>query len=246
MTDPLVRALFVSSHLVRGGDSRDDDGLSWFHTGAPHEELGGVLVASRDRIDDGLAAMAGRPALWHSWPGDDRYDVEGELRRRGFRFVEEEPVMVLDLDDAAGPSDPPAGVELREVDDEAGLAEWVRVWNGAEPVPGIVPALAAAGLGDGRSVHHLLAVVDGDPVGCAAAVVVEGAVAVEHVVTALRHRGRGVGTALTAGALERGRAVGACRAVLTASPDGLGLYRRLGFRERGRVRRFVAPGDHPG
>jgi hypothetical protein len=132
VTDPFVRALVVSTHLVRGSDSRDDDGLSWFHTGAPHEELGGVLLASPDRIDEGLAAMAGRPALWHSWPGDERYDVEWQLRRRGFRFVEEEPVMVLDLDDAAAvPSELSASVELREVDDEAGLAEWVRVWTGA-------------------------------------------------------------------------------------------------------------------
>lgn len=240
MPEPSAQALFVATHLVRGGDAADDGDLAWFHTGAPHEELGGVLVASRDRVDDGLAALAGRPALWHSWPGDDRYDVEDELRRRGFRFVEEEPLMVLDLGGAPALPAPPPGVGLREAEDEPALTEWVRVWSGAQPDPAVVSALGRAGLGDGRRVHHLLAEREGETIGCAAAVVAGDAVAVEHVVTVASHRGRGVGTALTAASVAIGRAAGARQAVLTASPDGAGLYRRLGFEARDRVRRFAA------
>ncbi|NUU07824.1 GNAT family N-acetyltransferase [Leifsonia sp. C5G2] len=186
--------------------------------------------------------MAGRPALWHSWPGDDRHDVEGQLVRRGFRFVEEEPLMVLEIASTpAGPAAPP-GITLHEVDDDTGLRTWVRVWSGAAPDPAVVSALATAGLGDGRRVHHLVAVLDGRAVGCSAAVLAGDAVAVEHVVTEPSHRGRGIGSALTAAAVEAGRAAGARRAVLTASPDGAGLYRRLGFEEQGTVRRFAAPG----
>ncbi|MFP3393605.1 GNAT family N-acetyltransferase, partial [Brevibacillus sp. SIMBA_076] len=102
-----------------------------------------------------------------------------------------------------------------------------------------VEALAAVGLGDGRAVTHLLAEVDGVAVGCAAAVVAGDAVAVEHIVTAASHRRQGIGTRLTVAALETGRRLGAATAVLTASPDGAAIYRRLGFVERDTVRRFT-------
>jgi len=243
VTAPSVRSLFVATHLVRGGQAADDGGLAWFHTGAPHEELGGVLLARPDRIDEAVDALAGRPALWHSWPGSADADIEDDLLGRGFRFVEEEPVMVLDLHALGRTPAAPSGLELREVDDHAGLASWVRVWSGTEPDPAIVTALATAGLGTGRSVHHLIATLDGAPVGCSAAVAAGGAVAVEHVVTDARHRGRGIGTALTSAALRTGLAAGARHAVLSASPDGAGLYRRLGFVQRDTVRRFAAAAE---
>jgi ribosomal protein S18 acetylase RimI-like enzyme len=241
VTVPSARDLFAATHLVRG-EGRLEDGLAWFHSGAPHEELGGVLFAEASRIDDGRTAMAGRPALWHSWPGHDRFDIETDLLRRGFRFVEEEPVMVRDLVERPGPVAAPGGLRVREAADLDDLAAWVRAWTGTAPDALVVAALAATGLGAGRRVHHLLGELDGAVVGCSAAVIVEGAVAVEHVVTAAPHRGRGIGTVLTAEAVDVGRARGARHAVLTASPDGAGLYRRLGFVEEDRVRRFAEPG----
>ena len=63
-------------------------------------------------------------------------------------------------------------------------------------------------------------------------------------VLGLKHRGRGIGTALTSAVLAAGRDAGASIAVLTASPDGAGIYRRLGFAEQRVVRRF-ATGEAP-
>ena len=42
-------------------------------------------------------------------------------------------------------------------------------------------------------------------------------------------RGRGLGTAMTAPALRHARERGACRACLTATAAGQGIYERLGF-----------------
>lgn len=237
-----ARELFTASHLVRGATAGQDRGLAWFRTDAPHEELNAVLTVTGGRIDDAARAMGEAKALWHSWPGEQSFDVEAELRGRGFRFVEEEPVMVLSLDDGRPfPQTPPVpGLRIQPVDDIDSLTEWVRVWAG-RAYPAVVDAFAAKSLGRFGVVHHLLAWYGGEPIGCAAAVVTNSVVGVEHVVTSQAHRGRGVGTALTTAAVEEGRTRGATAAVLTASRDGLRIYRRLGFEERAVVRRFAPP-----
>jgi ribosomal protein S18 acetylase RimI-like enzyme len=56
-------------------------------------------------------------------------------------------------------------------------------------------------------------------------------------------RRKGIGTALTVAAL-RVIAARVGTAVLTSSPDGLRIYRRLGFQQVGTVRRYLwSPGD---
>jgi ribosomal protein S18 acetylase RimI-like enzyme len=232
---------YLHTHLVRGGAAGDEPGLTWFRTGAPHEELNGVLRCSPDRLDAGMRAVAGIPALWHSWPGDPEFDIADQLLARGFAFVEEEPLLTVALDAVVWPDEPSAATRIRPVSDRAALEAWVRVWTGLRPEPGVVDALASAGLGEDASVVHLLAWDGDEPVGCAASVLAGDTVAVEHVVTVTAHRRRGIGSLLTAAALRAGRQHGARAAVLTASPDGAALYRRLGFRESAEASAGVGP-----
>ena len=61
------------------------------------------------------------------------------------------------------------------------------------------------------------------------------------MVTVRPARRRGIGTWLTGQVLARIRERGAGTAVLTASPYGARIYRRLGFRAVGSVRRYRWP-----
>lgn len=54
-------------------------------------------------------------------------------------------------------------------------------------------------------------------------------------------RGRGIGQAMTAHALERARRSGATHACLDASAGGRSIYRRLGFDTAGKLTRWIAP-----
>jgi ribosomal protein S18 acetylase RimI-like enzyme len=73
--------------------------------------------------------------------------------------------------------------------------------------------------------------VDGEIVGTALGITVDGVTGVFNVATAAQHRGRGHGAALTARVVEDGFAGGAELAFLQSSEMGHGVYRRLGFRD---------------
>jgi predicted acetyltransferase len=68
-----------------------------------------------------------------------------------------------------------------------------------------------------------------DPVATAELAIGGAVVGLYGVSTRAAHRRCGYGTALTAYSLREGRAAGFRTAILQAVPDGVGVYRRLGF-----------------
>ena len=87
----------------------------------------------------------------------------------------------------------------------------------------------------GRTVHHLLAVRNGAPVGAARWRPVRGAVKLERFAVVPEGRGTGLGRALVARALAGARAAGHTRFVLHAQTYVAGLYASFGFRPEGDV-----------
>ena len=76
---------------------------------------------------------------------------------------------------------------------------------------------------------------DGQCVATGGSRVVDGAALVAGVATLPAYRRRGIGTAITAVALQAAAEAGAREAFLDSSPAGVGIYRRLGFAEIGPV-----------
>ncbi|MBE2320560.1 GNAT family N-acetyltransferase [Solirubrobacter sp. CPCC 204708] len=72
--------------------------------------------------------------------------------------------------------------------------------------------------------------VDGEWACVALTVRLADDVSVQYVATEAAFRRRGLAAQVLAGALARARADGARTATLQASPDGRGVYERLGFR----------------
>lgn len=93
----------------------------------------------------------------------------------------------------------------------------------------------------GVSMH--LGLRDGQPVARSMGVVHAGLVGVHNVYVPPSSRGRGYGAALTAAAIESGRAMGATAACLQATELGFPVYQEMGFR---RVDDYVVVGrDEP-
>ena len=80
-----------------------------------------------------------------------------------------------------------------------------------------------------------LGLLDGEPVATAEATVHDGAAGLYNIATRAEFRGRGIGSMLTWRPLSDARNAGCDLAVLQASPDGVPIYRRLGFEPFGQV-----------
>jgi ribosomal protein S18 acetylase RimI-like enzyme len=105
-------------------------------------------------------------------------------------------------------------------------------WDGA----GIASVRVRLASARPRRVWHVAAWRGNEPVGHATLNVTTGRLGVAGIYdmgVAAHERRRGVGRALTAAALDLGRAAGCSFATLNATPEGEHLYRRLGFRSVG-------------
>ncbi|WP_169815622.1 GNAT family N-acetyltransferase [Nocardia inohanensis] len=222
---------------MRAYETGDGDASCWFRTGAPSDELNGVLRLRGDlpgEIERLRGLLDGVPASWHVWRESDPPELPELLARYGLARFESEPLMVFSGGAALGP---PEFARIEEVTDETGLVQWASLWSGT---PG-AEALAA-GLRQGlqlASVRYLVWRERGAILGCAAVVTSAAGASIEHIVTRADQRGRGIGTALTRRALDLALESGTDRVVLTASPDGEQIYRRLGFVTVGHVDRYA-------
>jgi ribosomal protein S18 acetylase RimI-like enzyme len=213
-------------------------------TGVPYEGFNAAIgrgLRARKRIDGVMELFrdASLRMLWHVWPADR--ELESALIERGLVFYEEEPAMVAEL--AVEPTrPPPIDVHIRRARDLDDLHTWVRVLSGSSNetfVHRVAELRGAVDRRTGARFEHLLGLVDGDVVATAAVFHGTRAAEIQHVATERSHRRRGLGTAITLAALELVRRQGRRYAVLTASPDGFGIYERLGFETVATVRRFL-------
>ncbi len=228
----------------------DDDELRSLTTGVPDAEWNGIYRArprpatpARDLVARATALFAdlGLPFTWHLGPDTDP-GIEAALQAAGLTFEEEEPGMLVALDHRhSGPPRVPANIELVPVSTAEQLDLWAAVLTGCGPAHHpLAEARRRAALDTGGAARapHVLAIADGHPVGCAAVFLTGHGAVVDHVVTVPEARHRGIGTLLTAWALGTAHLEGQRTAVLTASPQGRGIYARMGFRVVSVVRRY--------
>jgi ribosomal protein S18 acetylase RimI-like enzyme len=220
-------------------DPKVQVGDGWYLTGSRYAGLNGAFpTGAAIDVQAVLAPFKTRrvPMLWHLGsraPGR----LAARLRAAGCVFSHEEPLMVADLGRPALPAPRIPGLEIVHADSEARLAQFARVWCGHDD-PARLAELVRLRRSAGEAFSHLVGLLDGVPVACAAAFHGGEAGEVQQVVTAPHARRRGIGTRLTSRILALLRERGAATAVLTASPYGVRVYQRLGFRAVGAVRRY--------
>jgi GNAT superfamily N-acetyltransferase len=221
----------------------DSETLRLGITGAPYAGLNGVFRArglGSAAVEDTLRLFRERGVsmLWHLGPQSDP-ELEALLLSAGLEFEEEEPGMIARLDTPVETLARPAGFRIEPVRELETLRRWVDVLSGGRLPESGVALRAALGLDASAACQHLIGYVDDEAVATAAVYHGTRASEIQHVVTVDRYRRRGIGAAITAAALELARERGQSHAVLTASPDGEAIYRRLGFVTVCSVRRFL-------
>lgn len=220
------------------GQLHQEPGLLWMEsdlisavlfTHLQHDTLPAAIERVRNHF-----AQRKHGFQWFLGPSSSPKSYGDVLLSHGLRLDEEEPGMAADLQTLNEDILLSSNITILPVTDYALLEQWIRVW--LFPVPEKIVRKYIAGyihvpLVSASSLQFYLGLLDGKPV-ATVCVFYDGNVAAIHdVVTLPEVRGQGIGGAMTLMAAQAAREQGYRVAVLTASPFGINIYRRLGFRE---------------
>jgi GNAT superfamily N-acetyltransferase len=166
-------------------------------------------------------------------------DSAARLRGMGYSEFDATPAMWLD-----GPPnhwDTEAGeLKITRVQTPRDLAHYRSILRRIFMIPGeeIDLVLGPRAL-DVTGARHYLGWMDGEPVATTSLVLSGPVPGIWNVGTLLYYRRRGIGAELMYHALAEAASLGHTSSMLLASPEGLPLYRRLGYETISTVRMFV-------
>lgn len=225
---------------VPGARLYEDAGVAWVDTGLYDSTFNYVYdnALSADEHDRGVRRVTehfrerGLPFRWTVGLLGEPPSIAEVLATHGLRLDEQEPGMMLGQ--GAPSAAPVPGLEIRAVTDDDLLRQWMWTWGcGAtddviERWYGVYQALP---YGPDGPLRMFVGFLGGEPVATVYLHLAFGCGTVHYVVTRPEFRRRGIGAVMTQVAMREAEAAGCHPVVLTASPHGVGVYRRLGFRE---------------
>jgi len=244
----------IYAHMP-GVEVIDEPGLLGMMAGWPDPLVNSVYCAAflpeqvEARIDGVLDRFRCRGRLPMSWivsPDTRPRDLGRYLEARGFARVSRGLGMAADLEAVLEPRSPPAGLVIERVIDLEGLKQWlhpVKIGFDLQDVtaPAYFDLFARQGFGPEVPWMLFVGLADGQPVSASRLFCAEGVAGIYHVATLPEAQGRGFGTAMVLAAVRAGRELGYRAGILTASGEGYGLYRRLGFEDCCQAEIYLGP-----
>jgi GNAT superfamily N-acetyltransferase len=234
------------------GDGRIEDdgdvvrsvstGDGW--NGVEWSDLDGSDADARIRDQVARFARIGRPWEWKHYSYDRPADLPERLVAAGLTRQDDETLLVAEIAELALDARPPAGVELRPVEDDSDVAALVRVHD--EVFGGDhsgVGAFLLGGLRDGTAAA-VVAWAGGTPISSARTEFHAGTdfASLWGGGTLPAWRGKGVFRALVAYRAAVAQARGFRYLQVDATPDSRPILRRLGFVELATTTPFTHPG----
>jgi GNAT superfamily N-acetyltransferase len=221
----------------------DEPGFLWFETGIALDAYNGVLRTrlSREEVPAAarrvLAHFQERclPFHWHTGPSSQPADLGDLLEAEGINHDEDEPGMGIHVRTVREDHPVTPNLDIEEVLTESQLRLWAETtFCGAPPeaIRCLFTVYSGLPLGGKENPSRLyLGTQRGEPVATVKLFFAAGVAYIGRVVTVPGARRKGIGTNMTLHALRIARQTGYSIAVLTASPMGIPIYRRLGFKE---------------
>jgi GNAT superfamily N-acetyltransferase len=228
---------------------------TWSLTGIPLAFANAVLRTQvepdhADAIIEGtLAHFRSKNVSSVSWwvePDTRPADLGRHLAAHGLTYVEGMPGMAVDLSALNEDLTTPCGLTIEHVGDREALRQWAHtsiIGSGLPETSVDTWFDVFAGLGFELPLRNYVGVLNGEPVATSELFVAAGVAGIYVVATRPEARRQGIGTAMTLAPLREARALGYRIGILHASPMGLGVYRRLGFREYCRMSHYVWAGE---
>lgn len=229
--DALLSAFgWLAEHLLNGW-GRTHGRILAAVTGLPAPPLNGVWVADPQPESSALAPLVaevearGMPWMLQSPLGAET--VEVFARDRGMIADEVVPLMRLD---SPARTHAPEGLVVRRLDAKDARLHADIAARGYPAPPGFFDPLTSAELAGSGAISYFLGEVRGEPVTTALGLMQGDHVGIFDVATLSEHRGLGYGAAVTSAVVDDARQRDARWAWLQSSPEGFGVYTKLGFR----------------
>lgn len=249
------RAVLLAFGTLEGCELGYVPGATLLDTGVDIPAFNGVIATAAEpeavpEVAEAAAAWfaaRGRPWVWRAGAGNRPDDLPQRLEALGFVADDPERGMAADLAAVAAAGNGDGAYVLEEVgDDEVAFVEWFGVFAPAFTIPPalarpLAPVVLEAGRPGGPVRHFLLRDEHGAARASGSLAIGGGAAGLSNIAIPSPHRGRGLGRAMTTALLHEARDEGCATAVLSATPEAIGLYRSLGFTETGRRWIYVPP-----
>jgi GNAT superfamily N-acetyltransferase len=263
----LFRAMSAN---LPGGELIETPALSFHHTFPTNPMFKGVWSPrlSTDEVDDAIdraiAWFQARNApffFWWSGQGATPDDLGARLQARGLLDMAEQqkelaagikqteqgaPCMIADLHQMNETvlEQTPTDFTIKEIDDEAGLYHFKRVFVESYEIPdwaGQAWVDAALSIGVGKTPWRMyVGYLDGEPVATNMLFNGGGVASVYAVATLPAARGKGIGAAITLQPLLTAREMGYRHGVLFSTEMGVRVYERIGFKlTTARINRYL-------
>jgi ribosomal protein S18 acetylase RimI-like enzyme len=243
LADGNLRAAAQAWAIVAGGDAWEDSGVVVAAAGGPLRSFNQVFIT--EPASDLAAALQRVRAYFAERRLRYRVRLREELVERcepallAAGFGPQGGIPSLALHPVEGSTDA-GGLEMASVTEERTLRDHVAVVAaGFEWAPDVLGLVFTEALLRHPQWRAYTGYAAGRPVAASQLCVTEGAAGVYYVATLPEARRRGFGEAMTRHAIEQGAAAGCTVATLQASPLGLPVYERMGFRQVDDYRTYV-------
>lgn len=226
-----------------GCELHDERDLAWFVTGIPHPLFNGVMRTdlsaheANRRIDVMVEEFRRRriPLEWTTLAGTRPADLGRRLQEKGFEHTLDVAGMAMDLGRLTDER-LPAGLTIDVAKTGTDLESCLEIaLITFEISDRFAPRLREIEEGlptDQKArTRHYLGRMDGRPVATSELYLAAGVAGIYFVGTLPEARGRGIARVLTLAALRDARDMGYRVGTLQATPEGLSVYRGLGFQE---------------
>ena len=224
---------------------------TWLLTGIP---MGFLNVVLRTQVELGhvdtiiketLAHFQSRNVTLLSWcvePDTRPANLGKHLATHGFTYTEGSTGMAVDLSALNEDLPAPSGLTIERVGDMEALRQWAyaSIIGFGHPESDVdIWFDVFTGLGFDLPLRNYVGILDGEPVATSQLFLAAGVAGIYVVATVPGARRQGIGAALTLAPLREARAMGFRVGILHASSMGVGMYRRLGFREYCKMSHYV-------
>jgi len=257
--DSLSRECFRSFAVLPGAQLISNGEVFGVMTGLPRTFFNGIATTNFDgagvdaAIERTIEPFRANDCAFRWWvtPGTRPAELGPMLAAHGLRHVYDSAAMTADLTRPAANVAVEGDLDIRRVAGIEEMQEWsnvlLRVFGAsAFETDAWLTAFSQIGLHEDSSWAHFVAFAGGSAVATTSLMLAGELAGVYHVATLPEARGRGIGAAVNAAALQYARERGAREAVLQSSEMAVGVYRRIGFVQTSTVGMYEwRPGDGP-